>query len=270
MQVSFTPRYTQLREFRKHKNQLDNNIGDPTDSVVVMLNTEQFDIDNKEKHHSMLLDDVNYTTFKKRQKYNKRKKDKGEMGKKILIPLVKGDFANMNLTKNVENNTKRRRRRDLGVTTELQLRELAADRGMGRDVFLGTFGIDELYKTNMNLKEVARGNNVGFIINYSPRSGTGTHWVSLARDDGNWLYFDPFGIEPPLQIGEYLDSIGISKFLRNTVQLQDIKTDLCGYYNIYFLNAVLQHDKSFAEFLTSLQWDENLTSNTDFILNRYS
>ena len=268
MQIAFTPRYSQLKEFRKYQNQLENNLIDPSDKKIISLNPSQFDIKDKDSHHhTMILDHVNFTSFKKRQRFNKKKE--GDRRKGVLLPLQNKDFMKMDLKKNIEKPYVEKKV-SLGMTSEIDLRKLAMEAGLGEE-YLGTFGSNELNQLQIQPVIIYTDDDVGFIVNYAKRGGAsgGTHWVALVRVNSKWHYFDPFGIEPLDIVAQFLANIGISKFLHNTLQVQEIETALCGYYCIYFLSVLLVGNETYSDLLTKLDWD-NLETNTLLMQQEYS
>ena len=70
--------------------------------------------------------------------------------------------------------------------------------------------------------------------------GVGTHWLGYFNDpkDKYIMYFDSFGVEPPEEIEKWLKSTK-KDILYNTSQIQNIKSVLCGYYVIYFIDSLL-------------------------------
>ena len=142
------------------------------------------------------------------------------------------------------------------------------------EVFLGTFASNELNINNSKLSPLLNSDDdFGLILNYSTRNDEsgGTHWVALAREDGSWYYFDPYGIQPISAVYNFLNNIKVPTFMRNTVQLQEWDTDLCGYYCIEFLKSMLLDDDSFAKFLQNMEWGEELLNkNTNTLLDKYS
>lgn len=61
----------------------------------------------------------------------------------------------------------------------------------------------------------------------------GSHWCSFIIDKGQACYYDPFGFQPPRQVQEFLKPY--KPFPYNTKQIQDIKSEVCGYHCLYFL-----------------------------------
>jgi len=44
------------------------------------------------------------------------------------------------------------------------------------------------------------------ILNLDDFSGNGTHWILWHRKNSNNFYFDSYGIQPPLELQQYLNS----------------------------------------------------------------
>ena len=70
-----------------------------------------------------------------------------------------------------------------------------------------------------------------YIINLDSKIGPGTHWVSVIIESNRILYFDSFGLIPPYELINLR-----SEYYYNFLQYQPIKSFLCGYYCLYFLN----------------------------------
>ena len=70
-----------------------------------------------------------------------------------------------------------------------------------------------------------------YIINLDSKIGPGTHWVSVIIESNRILYFDSFGRIPPYELINLR-----SEYYYNFLQYQPIKSFLCGYYCLYFLN----------------------------------
>lgn len=88
------------------------------------------------------------------------------------------------------------------------------------DNFLGVFPSDHL--PTIHLRPAC------FIANTDASNETGTHWVAMYFD--NYVeYFDSYGLEPLPAFQVY----DIEK--RNKFCLQDLDTDVCGQYCIYYL-----------------------------------
>ena len=70
-----------------------------------------------------------------------------------------------------------------------------------------------------------------YIINLDSKIGPGTHWVSVIIEPNKILYFDSFRLIPPYELINLR-----SEYYYNFLQYQPIKSFLCGYYCLYFLN----------------------------------
>ena len=101
--------------------------------------------------------------------------------------------------------------------------------------------------------------------------GNGTHWVFMYIDkDGKALYFDSFGVPPPVEIEKFLKMF--KPFYVNDRQIQDMKSTNCGFYCIA-LDSFLkyQYDKksdlisNYAKFINMWSFD---TKTNDKILKK--
>ena len=78
----------------------------------------------------------------------------------------------------------------------------------------------------------------GYIINMANSNQQGTHWVAVAVDDPGKndavIYFDSFGISPPVEVRKALKRV-FKKVFVNDTQIQNINSGWCGIYCLYFL-----------------------------------
>jgi len=74
------------------------------------------------------------------------------------------------------------------------------------------------------------------IINLDDSQGTGTHWVAIVNDPKQTFieYFDSYGMPPPLEALE-LFRRHKRKPLFQDAQLQQTKSDYCGYFCAYYI-----------------------------------
>ena len=73
----------------------------------------------------------------------------------------------------------------------------------------------------------------GYIINLDDKGRAGTHWVAVHINGDQAVYFNSFGIE---HLPEEILKFVRNKHLRvNIFRAQSIKSFLCGYYCIQFL-----------------------------------
>lgn len=101
-------------------------------------------------------------------------------------------------------------------------------------IFKGVFACDQL-PANFSLPAL-------FIVNLSPRSQPGTHWVSIYIDGwGTAVYFDSFGMPPR--------NIHILRFLKlhskeskyNKKQVQHLSSIKCGRFACVFAVSMLRN-----------------------------
>ena len=102
--------------------------------------------------------------------------------------------------------------------------------------------------------------------------GNGTHWVFMYIDkDGKALYFDSFGVPPPVEIEKFLKMF--KPFYVNDRQIQDMKSTNCGFYCIALDSFLKYHyDKkndliyNYAKFINMWSFD---TKTNDKVLKEY-
>jgi hypothetical protein len=81
----------------------------------------------------------------------------------------------------------------------------------------------------------------GYIINLqNNHDGQGTHWVSFLIYQNNdhtyrCLYYDSYGMPPPLEVEQYIKKLNDFKIAYNTRQIQKINTTECGFYALSWL-----------------------------------
>ena len=92
--------------------------------------------------------------------------------------------------------------------------------------FRGVFLLDTLPK-KPNKKECG-------IVNFDKSGGSGTHWVAWYKNGKNKIYFDSYGVRPPIEIIRYL-----GKPIRyNTDQVQPAGEVFFGHLCLYVLKEL--------------------------------
>ena len=82
------------------------------------------------------------------------------------------------------------------------------------------------------------------IVNFDKSGGLGTHWVAWYKNGKTKIYFDSYGVTPPLEVINYLgDSI-----YYNTDQIQPRGAVFCGHLCLYVLKE-LDEGKEFQSIL---------------------
>ena len=64
--------------------------------------------------------------------------------------------------------------------------------------------------------------------------GAGTHWVAWYKNGKTKIYFDSYGVQPPLEVIKYLES----PIHYNTDQLQPAGEVFCGHLCLYVLKEL--------------------------------
>ena len=72
------------------------------------------------------------------------------------------------------------------------------------------------------------------IVNFDKSSGPGTHWVAWYENGKTKIYFDSYGVQPPLEVIQYLGS----SIHYNTDQLQTAGEVFCGHLCLYVLKEL--------------------------------
>lgn len=72
------------------------------------------------------------------------------------------------------------------------------------------------------------------ILNLDCSKNSGTHWVAWFKDEKDKIYFDSFGVQPPLELIKYLKS----PILYNTFQIQNYNDTNCGEWCLYVLKEL--------------------------------
>lgn len=86
------------------------------------------------------------------------------------------------------------------------------------------------------------------VINFDTSDGGGTHWVCMWNKNPKFLfYFDSFGLAPPKRIKKAIMREG-KKAIMNTIQIQNIDSNMCGYYCCYVIDRLDKGD-SFTDIL---------------------
>ena len=110
------------------------------------------------------------------------------------------------------------------MTTNIELEQEATRLKLKN--FRGVFMRDELKFKPLN-RECG-------ILNLDSSKNDGSHWVAWFKDKDNKIYFDSFGVQPPLELIKYLKS----PILYNTFQIQQYNDTNCGEWCLHVLNEL--------------------------------
>ena len=108
--------------------------------------------------------------------------------------------------------------------------------------FKGVFMRDELNKNSKSTE------NECLVLNIDSIKNVGTHWTCLFIKNSKLYYFDSFGFEPPLEVGDYFE--GKERYY-SSFKIQQYNEVICGHYCIYVLYK-LSHGFDFYEILDEL------------------
>lgn len=123
----------------------------------------------------------------------------------------------------------------LGYTTNFQLLEMFSKLNIP---LVGIFNRDELLHSKRR--------NGFYLINMEASNDEngdgeqGSHWVCFYCDDYNALYFDAFGVIPPLEIMYFLKLHEV--ILYNKKQIQNIDDTSCGWYCLVWCHFIHHSD----------------------------
>lgn len=127
-------------------------------------------------------------------------------------------------------------------------------------VFKGVFACDRLPKMT-SLPAL-------FVINLSPSSQPGSHWISLHIDEkGSAFYFDSFGMPPSNPDILRFIKMHSNKLIFNQKQLQHLSSIKCGRFACVFVISLLRGNgfKQIAD-----KFSENLKVNDIIIEGLYN
>ena len=92
--------------------------------------------------------------------------------------------------------------------------------------FRGVFLLDTLPK-KPNKRECG-------IVNFDKSGGSGTHWVSWYKNGKTKIFFDSYGVQPPIEVINYLGKL----IHYNTDQVQPVGQVFCGHLCLYVLKEL--------------------------------
>ena len=81
--------------------------------------------------------------------------------------------------------------------------------------------------------------NECFILNIDHCKNNGTHWTCSFTKNRESYYFDPFGIQPPLEIFNYCKDTRLFSMFK----MLKPKEVICQHYCIYILHRLSNGDK---------------------------
>ena len=106
--------------------------------------------------------------------------------------------------------------------------------------FRGVFVRDELPKK-------PRAKECG-ILNLDDSNGVGSHWCSFSKNGKDKIYFDGYGLPPPTELINYLQS----PVLYNSERIQPDNEVFCGHLCLYVLKKIMNDGCKFQEVVNDL------------------
>ena len=85
------------------------------------------------------------------------------------------------------------------------------------------------------------------VVNLDSRSGSGTHWVAYWKDGPKAVYFDSYGVDPPIEVADYLNC----DLRTQTFQLQGPNEVICGHLCLHVIRQ-LSAGKRFEDIILSI------------------
>lgn len=116
------------------------------------------------------------------------------------------------------------------------------------DIYSGTFASDT-FKLQSNKEKQA------FIINTADSTSSGVHWIALIKTDAKCIFFDSFGL--PIYTKSILQNLkheNIFNYRYNSIQVQPMASNTCGYYCIAFILSFL-NGFTYEKFLSFFFYD---------------
>ena len=110
---------------------------------------------------------------------------------------------------------------------------------------LSSNDIDIYYKGNSNFggwfskdKLPTKIGKKFYIVNMEDSNKTGgTHWVAIYNRLSMCIYYDSFGLHPPPDIVKFMKT-SRKKMVMSDVQIQNIKSNACGYYCLIVIDLL--------------------------------
>lgn len=109
-----------------------------------------------------------------------------------------------------------------------------------------------------------------YIMNLQNHNQSGSHWTCFIKKKNTIYYFDSYGIVPPQNQIDLIHREGYN-ILYNKEQIQDLDSDLCGWWCIAFLlfNKLNPNSSSMNKFKFVDMFDLDNPDKNDKLLTKY-
>lgn len=128
---------------------------------------------------------------------------------------------------------------------------------------------------DVEMKDKLRGKpkDGAYIVNLqSSNVGNGTHWCMFYVNRKEVVYFDPFGVLPPLEVEKFIKKIKGVHLYYNEFNIQDLKSEMCGWFCIaciHYIHNNIKHDDLYNVFNRFINGFSCNTKENDSILKSY-
>lgn len=154
---------------------------------------------------------------------------------------------------------------DSAISTNYDLDSLAERLGIDLTGILFKDQLFDSFKRNVELLYNGRKEYLAYIINMEDAGDEGSHWVAifLPKKERKLIYFDSFGLPPPMAVYHCMRFLNRSKssgsksyrLIMNAKKIQKISSGGCGQYCIMFIYYMLHKKSDYETALVNLVSD---------------
>jgi hypothetical protein len=132
---------------------------------------------------------------------------------------------------------------------------------------MGVFSKDELTMAPQNGFYIL---NLQDEVNSAGGFNQGTHWVGIGIEDKKAVYWDSYGIPPPIEVQRFLQPF--IPYQYNNTTVQSLRSGWCGFYQLYFIAWMTRQKKTVPDFykrfqLFLRQWSKDTDKNRTILRN---
>ena len=95
-----------------------------------------------------------------------------------------------------------------------------------------------------------------YVVNLDDSNKEGSHWVAFYKSDKIFIYWDSFGVLPPVEILKCINP-KTKECIYNDFEIQDYHSSSCGYFCIAFVCCV-NNLNSFQNFVNKFSAETKL------------
>ena len=150
----------------------------------------------------------------------------------------------------------------MSYTTNRQLADKAKRLGLP---LVGVFSKDELPTVPQNGY---------YIVNLEDETSSagiyndGSHWVGIGIEDNKAVYWDSYGVAPPVEVQTFLKPFIPYEY--STKMIQSPRSGWCGMYQIFFIAFMTKHRHKYPNMYQRYKcflrlWSPDYTKNLDML-----